>query len=65
MKTIKLKLDATFGVTKKIKDKVNSGEEIGIDSETHKPVTSPISGIVEQIILKPQEHYFEVILEGE
>ena len=65
MKIIKLKLDAAYGINKEVEEKVEAGEEVGVDAITHKPVMSAVSGHIKQIRLEPDEHYFEVSIEGE
>ena len=57
-----LKADATFGLKVKVNDVVEKGVQLGTDSDTQKPLISPVKGLVKNISFNPQQHTFEITI---
>ena len=62
MREIEIKVDATYGVTVKVGDKVSKGQEIGQKSFAGEIATSPVSGVVRNIRFEPTNHEFVIVL---
>jgi hypothetical protein len=55
-----IRVEATYGTTVKVGDRVTAGQRLGIDTDHRTPVLSPADGEVRVVVFDAETHTFVI-----